>query len=199
MVSQHKAKIDIKQLEQDVRNCRKCELWKARKNPVVGEGSIDACVMFIGEAPGYNEDVQGKPFVGKAGKLFDELLSSIGLQRKEVYVTNILKCRPPNNRNPLKSEIKKCTSYLEKQIMIIQPSVIVTLGNFALSYIFRKFGLKAERVGNVHGSIFRIKNLQFDLTIIPLYHPAAAVYNPELKKVLIKDFRSITKILHEKK
>ena len=130
-----------KQLEDAVANCRKCSLWKTRSNPVVGGGSKDAKVMFIGEAPGYWEDVKGRPFVGRAGRVLDELLESINLSREEVYITNILKCRPPNNRNPLQSEIEACTPYLDRQIELMNPEIIATLGNFALSYISEKFGL----------------------------------------------------------
>ena len=157
-------------------------MWRTRKNPIVGDGSLDARVMFIGEAPGYYEDIQGIPFVGRAGKIYDELLRSIGIQRKAVYVTNILKCRPPGNRDPFNAEIKACTPYLDKQIMAIKPDVIVTLGNFASSYVLKKFGLQTEKIGAIHGNIFRIENLVFDLRIVPLYHPAAAVYNPEIRK-----------------
>ena len=182
---------EIKQLEQGITNCRKCELWKTRKNPVVGNGSLNAGVMFIGEAPGYHEDMQGIPFVGRAGKVFEELLQSIELTREEVYVCNILKCRPPDNRNPFDSEIKACTPYLDRQITAIKPKVIGTLGNFATSYILEKFGLQSEKIGNIHGKIFHIKNLLFDARIIPLYHPAAATYNPNMKSVLMDDFKSI--------
>ncbi|HHH79463.1 MAG TPA: uracil-DNA glycosylase [Thermoplasmatales archaeon] len=180
-----------KQLEDAVANCRKCSLWKTRSNPVVGGGSKDAKVMFIGEAPGYWEDVKGRPFVGRAGRVLDELLESINLSREEVYITNILKCRPPNNRNPLQSEIEACTPYLDRQIELMNPEIIATLGNFALSYISEKFGLDLENVGGVHGKVFKIKTLFGDITIIPLYHPAAAVYNPALKEVLLRDIRAI--------
>ena len=190
---------EIKQIEQDVIDCRRCDLWKTRKNPVVGDGPLDARVMFIGEAPGYYEDIQGIPFVGRAGKVFDELLSSIELQRKEVYVANILKCRPPENRDPFNAEIKACTQYLDKQIMAIRPDVIVSLGNFASSYVLGKFGLQVKKIGAIHGNIFRIKNLVFESRIVPLYHPAVAVYNPEIRKVLLKDFESITRALYEEK
>ena len=195
MISLSKIEKEIKQIEQDVTNCRRCGLWKTRNNPVAGEGAVTAKVMFIGEAPGYNEDMQGRPFVGKAGKIFDELLYSVGLERKEIYIANILKCRPPKNRDPLGDEIKACTSYLDKQIMAIKPKVIVTLGNFASSYVLEKFGFQAEKIGKIHGKIFRIKNLLFDARIIPLYHPAAAVYNPNMKDVLMQDFKSIIKAL----
>lgn len=187
----------IKQIEKDVVDCRRCSLWKTRRNPVVGDGALNARVMFIGEAPGYYEDVQGIPFVGKAGKIYDELLSSINLERKSVYITNILKCRPPGNRNPFHTEIKACTPYLDRQIMAIKPYVIVTLGNFASSYVLEKFGLKAEKIGAIHGNMFRIENLVFNSKIVPLYHPAFAVYNPKIRKVLLKDFESIARALYE--
>ena len=182
---------DINLLTQDVANCKKCELWKTRKNPVVGNGALNARVMFIGEAPGYHEDMQGVPFVGRAGKVFDELLQSIELNREEVYVCNILKCRPPENRNPFDLEIKACTPYLDRQISAIKPKVICTLGNFATSYILKKFGLEVEKIGKIHGKTYHIKNLLFDAKIIPLYHPAAATYNTNMKSVLTHDFKSI--------
>jgi DNA polymerase len=195
MISLSKSEKEIKKMEQDVTNCRRCDLWKTRNNPVAGEGSVTTKVMFIGEAPGYNEDMQGRPFVGKAGKILDELLHSVGIERKEIYIANILKCRPLKNRNPLRKEIKACTPYLDKQIMTIKPKIIVTLGNFASSYVLEKFGFQAERIGEIHGKIFHIKNLLFDTRIIPSYHPAAAVYNPNIKNVLMKDFKSIIEAL----
>lgn len=186
---------EIKQLEHVIVSCKKCELWKTRKNPVIGNGSLDAGVMFIGEAPGYHEDAQGIPFVGRAGKVFDELLQSIELEREEVYVCNILKCRPPDNRNPFDPEIKACTPYLDRQITAIKPKVIGTLGNFATSYVLEKFGLQAEKIGKIHGKTFHIKNLLFESRIIPLYHPAAATYNPNMKSVLMDDFKAIAMYL----
>ena len=189
---------EINQLTQDVTICKKCELWKTRKNPVVGNGALDSCVMFIGEAPGYHEDMQGVPFVGRAGKVFDELLQSIELKREEVYVCNILKCRPPDNRNPFDSEIKACTPYLDRQITTIKPKVIGTLGNFATSYILKKFGLEVEKIGKIHGKTFHIKNLLFDAKIIPVYHPAAATYNPNMKSILMDDFKIIGSHLSKK-
>jgi DNA polymerase len=189
---------EIKHLKHEIFCCKKCELWRTRKNTVAGNGSINADVMFIGEAPGYYEDVKGIPFVGRAGKIFDELLQSIELLREEVYVCNILKCRPPNNRNPLEFEIKSCTPYLDRQIAAIKPKVIVTLGNFSTSYILGKFGLEVEKIGKIHGKIFHIKNLLIESRIIPLYHPAAATYNPNMKIILRDDFKKINQHLSEK-
>ena len=184
---------DMKKITTSIENCRKCGLWKTRKKPVVGDGSLDSEILFVGEAPGYHEDLQGYPFVGKAGKIFDELLESAGLQRSKVYIANILKCRPPKNRNPLKTEIDACTGYLNRQIEIIQPKIIVPLGNFAASYIFEKFGLKYDKISNVHGKAFQINTIFSSINIIPLYHPAVATYNPETKNILIKDFKVIKK------
>ena len=195
MVSIDKIVKKIKQIEQDVQNCRKCNLWGKRNNPVVGEGIVNAKVMFIGEAPGYKEDLLGRPFVGKAGKILDELLHYSEYERSDVYITNILKCRPPKNRNPKIAEISICTSYLDKQIQNIRPKVIATLGNFATSYILKKFKLKVEDIGKIHGKIYPIKSLTFKSSIIPLYHPAAAVYNPKLKSILMEDLKSIKKVL----
>ena len=184
----------IKAVEKKIKNCRRCELWKTRNNPVVGECSLDSKIMFIGEAPGYNEDLNGKPFVGRAGLVFDELLESAGLQRKEIYITNIIKCRPPDNRNPSTTEIKACTDYLNRQISIIQPDIIVTLGNFALSYVFERFGLKQEKIGKIHGKVFKVNTIVGSQRIIPLYHPATATYDPGMKSILIEDFKSISKV-----
>jgi len=188
---------EIKKVMLSVENCKKCELWKTRKKPVFGEGSIDTDILFVGEAPGYNEDLQGRPFVGKAGKILDGLLESIGLHRNEIYIANILRCRPPNNRNPLKTEIDACTEHLDKQIEIIQPKIIVPLGNFACSYIFEKFGLKYDKISNVHGKIFQINTIFGNIKIIPMYHPAVATYNPDTKNVLMADFKMIKKTIEQ--
>ena len=180
----------LEEIEEEIRNCKKCDLWKSRKNPVVGEGSTNAEILLIGEAPGYWEDVKGKPFVGKAGQFLNELLASIGLKRKEIYITNILKCRPPNNRNPLRCEIQACTPYLDRQIEYINPKVIITLGNFATSYILNKYGFGSEPIGKIHGRIYRD-----DKVIIPMYHPATAVYNPRMKKTLLEDFKILARFV----
>ncbi len=181
---------ELKKLNKQIENCRKCRLYKTRKNAVPGEGDEKAKIMFIGEAPGFNEDKQGKPFVGQAGKIFDELLNSINLKREEIYITNILKCRPPGNRNPKEDEIKACSLYLNKQIEFIEPKIICCLGNFATTYILKKFGLKdkIEGISKIHGKIFDIKNLFGEIKIRPLYHPAVATYNGRMKDILKKDF-----------
>ena len=188
---------DIPGIRKEVESCRKCGLWETRKNPVPGEGSLHPKVMFIGEAPGFNEDVQGKPFVGRAGEVLDELLDLIGLERGEVFITNILKCRPPGNRDPQTEEIMACTPYLDKQIALIKPKIIVTLGNFATSYILGRFGLESENIGKVHGKIFKISNLMLSAKIIPVYHPAVVLRNPNLRGSLVEDFRILKDIMQK--
>ncbi|MHC1566517.1 MAG: type-4 uracil-DNA glycosylase [Candidatus Syntropharchaeia archaeon] len=186
---------EMERIRKEVKKCRRCELWKTRKNPVVGEGSLYAGIIFIGEAPGYYEDLKGKPFVGKAGKILDELLQSVGLERRKVYITNVLKCRPPNNRNPTSDEIKACSPFLDRQIEIIQPMILVTLGNFALIHVFDKFGLKREKISRIHGKVFEIETGEGKKKIIPLYHPAVATYNPAMRNVLFEDFDSLKECL----
>lgn len=174
-----------------VNNCKKCILHSTRNKPVVGEGSLNARIMFIGEGPGHYEDYEGKPFVGKAGKILDELLDSIGLKKNEIYISNLIKCRPPNNRNPLKNEIQMCSEFLDKQIKIIQPKVIVPLGNFAISYIFKKYNLKFSKISSIHGKIFFVNTNFGTVKIIPIFHPAATIYKRDIKNILLEDFKII--------
>ncbi len=187
---------ELDKLKQEILNCKKCGLYKTRTNPVVGEGSQDTDIIFIGEAPGFNEDKQGRPFVGQAGKIFDELLNSISLKRADIYITNILKCHPPQNRNPTQKEIKACSVYLNNQIGIIKPKIICCLGNFATDFILKKFNLKdkIQGISKIHGQIFNISTLTGVIKIIPLYHPAVATYNMNMLETLKKDF----KVLKEK-
>jgi len=181
-------RILMENIATEIKVCRKCDLWKQRRNAVPGEGSLEAFVVFIGEAPGYYEDVKGQPFVGAAGKLLDELLSDIGLSRTEVFIGNVLKCRPPENRDPLEGEIKTCTSYLDQQIKIVKPKIIVTLGRHSTSYIFSKAGLKTEGITKLRGKVYEIKLFGFQISLIPMYHPAAALYNVGYKDELERDF-----------
>jgi uracil-DNA glycosylase len=179
-----------------IKSCQKCALSKTRINAVVGEGSFDSKILFIGEAPGSNEDRQGRPFVGRAGKILDELLESINLKRDQVYIANILKCRPPQNRNPNKNEIEMCTDYLDLQVDLINPLIIVPLGNFSYQYIFEKYGLPIDKISKVHGKTFKKQTLQGVLYIVPMYHPAVATYNPNKKDELLHDFKSLQDILN---
>ncbi len=181
----------MEHLREEIENCRRCGLWKTRSQPVCGTGSKDAEVMLIGEAPGFNEDRTGKPFVGRAGAILDDMLQSVGMEREDIFIANILKCRPPKNRNPMPEEIAACTPYLDRQIAAIRPKTLCPMGNFAVSYVMEKFGLKSESVGKVHGRVYRIRNLILEGRIIPLYHPAAAAYNAGLKPLLMEDFRKV--------
>ena len=177
--------------------CKKSPLYKEGTYPVFGEGSLNAEIMLIGEAPGYHESLTGHPFCGAAGKVLDELLSSVSLKRKEVYITNIVKLRPPNNRNPTQEEIKAFSPYLDRQIEIIKPKIICCLGNFATDYIFKKFNLKEkiQGISKIHGQIFSVTTLFGQIKIIPLYHPAVATYNINMKETLKKDFQMLDKLI----
>ena len=188
---------ELARIGEEVRNCKKCELWKTRKNPVAGEGSFHPKVMFIGEAPGFNEDAEGRPFVGRAGKVLDVALEAIGLERREVYITNVLKCRPPGNRDPKPEEIRKCTPYLDRQVSLLKPNIIVTLGNFATSYILEKFGFKADGIGKVHGKIFEVSNLLLRAKILPMYHPAVILRNSNLFENFMEDFRVLKTLMQK--
>ena len=169
--------------------CRKCELWKTRKNAVPGEGNSESPVMFIGEAPGQSEDIKGKPFVGAAGKFLETLLSEIGLSRNDVFICNIVKCRPPRNREPMPNEIQACTPYLDKQIKIIKPKFIVTLGNYSTAYIFSKANLAFNGITQARGKFFQATILDMQIGIFPTFHPAAALYSAKYKEMLQRDFQ----------
>lgn len=186
-VALSKKELDV--VASEVRVCTKCPLWKSRKNAVPGVGSPETLTMFIGEAPGRSEDVKGEPFVGMAGKLLDTLLSQIGLSREQVFITNVVKCRPPGNRQPKPLEIETCTPYLNRQILIIQPEFIVTLGSHSTAYIFSKTTLTFSSITQVRGKPHKATFLGVPLTIFPTFHPASALYNQEHKKILEQDFQ----------
>ena len=187
--------MNMDDVKKSILACSRCDLAKTRKNPVPGEGSVHARIMFVGEAPGAMEDATGRPFVGRAGKFLDELLSSIGLKRDEVFITNIVKCRPPQNRDPTDAEIEACHVFLDDQISIIRPKVICTLGRFAMNYVLDKFNVPHGSITESHGRVFEVRNLFGKMAIIPMYHPAAALYNPQLKGVLEDDFKILKRVL----
>lgn len=164
-----------------------------RNFPVLGEGSHEAEIMFVGEAPGRNEAATGRPFCGAAGKLLDELLAGVGLPRASVYVTNIVKDRPPENRDPLPEEIAAYGPFLERQIEIIQPKIIAALGRFSMQYLMTKFGLgdALRPISQIHGQLFETEASYGPLKILPLYHPAAAIYNRQLLDTLKDDFQKL--------
>lgn len=185
----------LKKIKNEVLSCKKCSLYKERIEnrfyPVIGEGNHRAKIMFVGEAPGQQEARTGKPFCGAAGKILDELLESVEIKREEVYIANLLKCRPPKNRDPYPEEIKACFPYLERQIKIIKPKIICPLGRYSMKFLMEKFGLEnqIEKISKIHGRLFESKNLFQSITIIPFYHPAVAIYNPNMKEILVKDFK----------
>jgi DNA polymerase len=184
----------MKQIRDEVINLTSSPLYKYRvKNgyhPVLGQGSHNAKIMFIGEAPGKNEAEQGRPFCGASGRVLDEFLASVGLKRDEVYITNIVKDRPPENRDPTQAEIDLYAPFLERQINIIQPQVIATLGRYSMEYIMRMFGLEAkiEPISNAHGKKFEAQADFGRVFIVPLFHPAVALYNGSKKDILKHDF-----------
>jgi uracil-DNA glycosylase len=169
------------------------ERVKNKYFPVIGEGSHEAEIMFIGEAPGENEAKTGRPFCGRAGKVLDDLLASVGIDRKSVYVTNIVKDRPPANRDPFPDEIEMYAPFLDRQIEIIKPKVVAALGRFSMQYIMNRYGLEFEldSISKLHGKIFNTKDFKF----VPLYHPAAAIYNQHLLDTLREDFKVLTTLV----
>jgi DNA polymerase len=166
--------------------CTDCGLCRGRKNTVPGEGNADADIMLIGEGPGFYEDQQGRPFVGASGKFLDELLAGIGLDRKKVFIANVVKCRPPENRDPQPDEIEACRKHLEEQIAVIEPKVIVTLGRHSMQRYF-----PGEAIGKAHGQPRR----KGDQIVVPMYHPAAALHQGSLRRVIEEDFRKLPEFL----
>ena len=176
----------LEDLVQRIKVCTLCALSDRRTNAVPGEGSPTADIMLIGEGPGYYEDRDGRPFIGPAGKFLDELLESIGLRREDVYITNMVKCRPPDNRDPLPGEMQACRPYLDKQIELISPKVIVTLGRFSFSKFF-----PGEPIGKARGK----PRSWSGLVVYPVYHPAAALHNPALRTVIVQDFSRLPSLV----
>ncbi len=188
---------EFEELIEEIKRCRKCPLYRTRINPVPGEGSCRAEIMFVGEAPGAREDETGRPFVGAAGRLLTQLLEMIGLRREEVYITNIVKCRPPNNRDPREEEIKACSPYLLRQIALIRPRIIVALGRHSARFLFNQAGLKWVSMTRMHGSVYEAMISGLKVKLIATYHPAAALYYPRLKPLLEEDFRTLSGLLRE--
>jgi len=180
--------VDLPALREHIGDCQRCPLGATRNRLVFGVGDPNARLLFVGEAPGRNEDLNGEPFVGAAGKLLDELLASIGLDRSQVFIANVLKCRPPGNRNPLPVEIETCTPFLAEQVRLIDPVVIATLGNFATKYIL---GTETG-ITQLRGKLYHVDDRQ----VVPIYHPAAALYSPDKRKYLFEDFARLRSVLN---
>ncbi len=189
--------VQLEQIKADILKENICsDLAKQATNLVMGDGNADADIVFIGEAPGKNEDAQGLPFVGAAGKFLNEMLESIGLERKDVYITNIVKYRPPNNRDPLPDEKKAFWPYLLRQLSVIEPKIVVTLGRHSMEYF-----LPDQKISAIHGQPKRIKLQRsgeaVSVVILPLFHPAAALYNGGMRQMLIDDFSNIPEIIEQ--
>jgi uracil-DNA glycosylase len=176
----------LAQIASEVSVCVKCELHKSRKNAVPGVGPANAEIMLIGEGPGFNENEQGLPFVGQAGKFLSELLAQAGLKREDVWIGNVVKCRPPDNRDPLPDELAACDKYLERQITALNPSIIITLGRFSMG----KF-MPGAKISAVHGQMRKVGN-RF---VIAMFHPAAALHQPQLKSTILADFAKVPQLL----
>lgn len=186
---------EYRRLVEEIRSCTKCRLHATRKNPVPGEGPLDADIMLVGEAPGKREDELGRPFVGRAGELLNALLRMAGLRREDVYITNVVKCRPPGNRDPREDEIAACLPYLIRQIQIISPKIIIALGRHAGRTLYSLAGKKWPGMRRAHGRAVPARVAGVSVTLYATYHPAAALYNPQLRSVLEEDFRRIPSLL----
>lgn len=188
---------ELKKIKDEVIGLKSSPLYQVRVDnkyfPVIGEGSHTAEIMFIGEAPGKNEAKTGRPFCGRAGKVLDELLKSVGIERKDVYITNIVKDRPPKNRDPLPEEINLYAPFLDREIEVIKPKVIATLGRFSMQYVMNRYGLERELapISVLHGQVFQGLTFKF----VPLYHPAAAIYNQALLTTLKQDFQILKTVV----
>ncbi|MCC6044533.1 MAG: uracil-DNA glycosylase [Desulfurococcaceae archaeon] len=185
------SKEDYEGLVSEILSCTRCPLYSSRTRAVPGEGPLNASIMFVGEAPGRSEDLEGRPFVGSAGKLLDSLLSSIGVERGGVYITNVVKCRPPGNREPFDSEVRACNPYLRRQISMIKPKIIVALGRIAGRTLYEMAGLRWDSIRAARGRVERVRVEGVDLMLTVTFHPAAALYNPGLREELENDFKNV--------
>jgi DNA polymerase len=179
---------ELTDLYEQIRTCTRCPLAQGRTRAVPGEGPEDAAVLFIGEAPGFHEDKSGRPFVGAAGRFLEELLADIGMHRNEVYIANVIKCRPPGNRAPTGTEIEACKSYLDRQIELIQPQIVITLGRFSMARYF-----PGAKISSIHGKPRKIEGVLY----YPMYHPAAALHQPSLRSAVVEDMKKIPQLLAE--
>lgn len=185
-------------LRDEILKCTKCRLHMYRKNPVPGEGPLTSKVMFIGEAPGAQEDEEGRPFVGAAGKLLTELLEKYSIGRDNVFITNILKCRPPGNRDPMDDEVEACTPYLKRQIELIKPMFIVCLGRYSSNYILSQAGVKFTSMSKARGRVYDVNIYGLNVEVYITYHPAAALYKPPIREVLELDFKKLSEMVKAK-
>jgi len=180
----------LAKIAENIRHCQNCELARSRKKAVPGAGPANAEIMGIGEGPGFHENEQGLPFVGASGKFLTQLLSNAGIPRETVFITNVVKCRPPNNRDPKEQELKACSAFLDKQIETINPLIIITLGRISMARYFDN-----ARISKIHGkAVWRDGRL-----IVPMYHPAAALHQPKLRSVIMHDFAQLKDLISKEK
>src|SRR5688572_9497198 len=184
------AETELEAIAEEVKVCTKCKLYKGAKNAVPGEGPADAEIMFIGEGPGFHEDRQGRPFVGAAGKFLEELLGYIDLKREQVFIANVVKHRPPGNRDPEADELEACAGYLERQIKAINPKVIVTLGRYSMARFF-----PGAKISSIHGQAKKVDGR----LVVAMFHPAAALHQPSLKQAIIEDFKKLPTLISSAK
>ena len=184
------AETELNAIAEEVKVCTKCKLYKGAKNAVPGEGPADAEIMFIGEGPGFHEDRQGRPFVGAAGKFLEELLGYIDLKREQVFIANVVKHRPPGNRDPEADELQACADFLERQIKALNPKVIVTLGRYSMARFF-----PGAKISTIHGQAKKMDGR----VVVAMFHPAAALHQPSLKQAVIDDFKKLPALIHSAK
>jgi len=184
------AETELEAIAEEVKVCTKCKLYKGAKNAVPGEGPADAEIMFIGEGPGFHEDRQGRPFVGAAGKFLEELLGYIDLKREQVFIANVVKHRPPGNRDPEADELEACAGYLERQIKALNPKVIVTLGRYSMARFF-----PGAKISSIHGQAKKVDGR----VVVAMFHPAAALHQPSLKQAIIEDFKKLPTLISSAK
>lgn len=187
----------LEEIAEEIKRCEKCPLHISRKRTVPGEGSENARIMFIGEAPGRNEDEMGRPFVGAAGKFLEDLLASIGLRREEVFITNVVKCRPPNNRDPEPEEIEACLPYLIEQVSVIDPEIIVALGRHSAGVLLGRIG--GISIMKVRGRVHEVEVFGKVRRVMPTLHPAAALYNPKLRSLVEEDFKELKRLIDNRR
>jgi DNA polymerase len=190
---------EMSKINEQVERCNNCELCKKIRKKVMGEGNLDTFIVFVGEAPGAEEDKKGQPFIGKAGRLLDNLFEKVELSRNDVYITNLVKCRPPNNRRPYRTEIEECNNYLEKELEVVRPSILSPMGNTAVRYFNEKFGLGSKSIGEIHGTRYKLSTSWGLIDMVPLYHPAAAIYRRNLFSELLDDLSLIIELREQSK
>lgn len=182
----------FRELNREIRKCKRCRLWKTRMHALPGEGYVSSKLVLVAQAPGYNEDREGRMFIGPSGKKLDEMFAEIGVEREEMFMTNILRCVLPNGRRPRQDEIEACTPYLDREIDLISPKIISTLGYFAARYVFKKYGIESElRFPEVCGRVFSSNGKM----IVPLRHPAALLYDDSLYGKMVKNYSELRKLL----